>query len=202
MKIILLTLFIIITIAAHAENEFQPLYQADLPRKATKISYDQSGKIIELVTSEWNDRVKTDKGLIYYSYNQGFNYKRKQGFLKVYNSEGKLIHEKWDKSIDGGVSAEEVLTAFDLVKNNEFIKKRFASTDESIMLYGGFNFRDEKECKPGNRCVRVFATTLNRTVLSHSIVRLTDSKVVYPNMGKERSDRKIPKLAKKTKIRG
>ncbi|MFK8013400.1 MAG: hypothetical protein AB8B80_15270 [Marinicellaceae bacterium] len=186
---------LIFALNLNAKDTFQTLYQSDLPRKAFHIEYDDSGKIVELITSQWNDRIKTeDGGKAYVKYEQGYNYHKKQGFFKKYDNAGKLISEKWDKSIDGGVAQEEVLIAFDLFKNNDVVKSQFATNDEDIMIYGGFNFVDETECAPGNRCVHVFATTFSRTILSHSVVRLTDSKVVYPIFDKEKDKERNLKL--------
>ncbi len=201
MKKILIILLVALTSNLYAEPIFQPLNQADLPTKASKISYDDSGKIIELVTSHWEDRIKTKEGLEYYSYEQGYNYHKKQGFLKIYTKDGTLVEEKWNTSIDGGVAAEEVLNAFEIIKNNDVIKGHFATTDEAIMLYGGFNFKDDKECVLGRRCVHVFSSTLNRTVLSHSIVRLTDSKVVYPIFDKKKHQERISKIENKNQTK-
>jgi len=183
MKKITFIIAILLTINCYSKNNFQKLFQADLPIKATDIIYDESGKIVELVTSTWIDRINTDKGLVYYKYKQGYNYVKKEGFLKTYNDKGKLINENWSKAISGGVAQEEVLIAFELFKKNETVQKQFASTKLDIMLYGGFNFKDDTECVSENRCVHIFASTLDNVLLAHSIVRLTDAKVIYPAYG-------------------
>lgn len=198
MKYIFLLLSIAYTNNANAENKFQTLFQSDLPRKAFDITYDDSGKIIELIASQWHDRVKTkDGGKAYVKYEQGYNYQKKEGFFKTYDNAGNLTNEKWDKSIDGGVSQEEVLIAFNIFKNDISVKKQLSTIDEDIMIYGGFNFADSSECIPGNRCLHVFAYTLSRTILAHSIVRLTDSKVVYPIFDKQKYKERNSKIVKK-----
>jgi hypothetical protein len=50
-----------------------------------------------------------------------------------------------------------------------------------LTIHGGFNFQDNKKCKPGSRCVHVFASTSEVGIMAHSIIRLSDEKVVYPN---------------------
>ena len=92
-----------------------------------------------------------------------------------------MLNKKWSKNIDGGVSQEEVLIAFDMLRDNNVVKKHFAKTDSIITLHGGFNFQDDKLCKLGNRCVHIFASTKEVAILAHSIIRLFDAKVVYPN---------------------
>ncbi len=180
MKNIIFIIVLLLSTNASSVNKFREAFQADLPRKAVKISYLEDGSINEVIVSSWNDRVKTKTGQAYRKFEQGFSYVKKQGYIKSYDDKGKVLNVKWDKSIDGGVSQEEVLKAFDLFKNNTIVKQRFAATELEINIYGGFNFSDETACQPGNRCVHVFASTTQVPVLAHAIVRLTDARVIYP----------------------
>lgn len=185
MKTTTFIITLIISINGFCKNSFEQLYQADLPRKAMDISYYDSGKIKELIISTWNDRIKTETGQTYYKYEQGYSYEKKQGFLKVYDLDGKLIEEKWDKAIDGGISQEEALVAIDLFKKNDAVKRQFSTTEKELVIYTGFNFLDKTECSQGNRCVHVFASSPDVSVLAHSIVRLTDLSVPYPEYSME-----------------
>lgn len=165
----------------YSSEKFDQLYQADLPEKAIKIDYKKNGKIKEVMVSSWFDRVKTKDGPMYRKFEQGYSYKKKKGYIKIYDDNGKLLSEKWSKKIDGGVSKEEVLVAFDLFKKNKIVNHHLAKTDLLLTIHGGFNFQDNKKCKPGNRCVHVFASTSEVGIMAHSIIRLSDEKVVYPN---------------------
>lgn len=178
-------ILILFSINSNCENKFEQLYQADLPRKAKSISYFDSGKIKELVKNSWTDRIKTDTGQVYYNYEQGYSYEKHQGFMKIYDMDGKIVEEKWSKNIDGAVSQEEALIAIDVFKNNKKIKSLFDTTNETIVIYTGFNFIDKTACKPGSRCVHVFARAGKITVFAHSIIRLTDLSVPYPEYDME-----------------
>ncbi len=181
MKKIFIFLVFSYALTGLASDKFQPLYQADLPNKAINISYQDNGLIDRITVSSWNDRIKTDQGKVYRTFKQGFSYKKKQGFIQTYDTNGLLLNEKWSINIDGGIAQEEMLKAFELFKKNETVMKHFKETELMIRVYGGFNFADEKECKLGSRCVHVFASTPEVGILAHSIVRLTDKKVVYPD---------------------
>jgi len=191
-KITLTIILLMLSTSIFGKNSFKELRDSDLPRKAKSIVYDDSGKIIELVKNSWSDRLKSkDGGHVYYSYEQGYNYEKKQGFLKVYDDKKNLIEEKWDKEIDGAICQEEALIAFDVFKNNAKVKKQFALTDEVIELQTGFNFQDDDKCKLGNRCVHVFASAGDVTVLAHSIVKLSDLSVPYPEYDMETTHEKL-----------
>ena len=164
-----------------AVEKFNTVYQADLPNKAIEISYDKKGKIKQVTVNRWNDRVKTKDGQVYYTFEQGYNYQKKQGFTRVLDTKGKLVKETWDNKIDGMVTREEMFVAFDLFKQNKKVQNHFKETQSVITIHGGFNFEDDKQCKVGNRCVHVFASTPTVAILAHSIVRLTDANVVYPD---------------------
>jgi len=185
MKIITLITTLIFSISVFSQPSFEQLYQADLPRKALNISYDESGKIKELTNSSWSDRIRKGEGFEYFKYEQGYSYEKKQGFLRIYSNDGKLIEEKWDKSIDGGITQEEALIAMEIFKQNEDVIRQFNTTDQQLVIYTGFNFLDKTECSPGNRCVHVIAASPEVSVLAHSIVRLTDSSVPYPEYSME-----------------
>ncbi len=187
MKNLLLIPFLLISSQCYSESVFNTVYDVDLPQKALEISYDDKGKIKQVTTNRWTDRVKTDKGRAYRKFEQGYNYHKKQGFNFVYNDKDELIDEVWNENIDGIVSQEELLIAFDLFKKNDLVKSQFAESDEKITIHGGFNFIDSSKCKPGNRCVHVFASTPKIYILAHSVVRLTDSSVIYPDFNAGRN---------------
>ena len=181
MKKIILTIVCSISFNSYASNDFNTIYPADLPNEAIDISYDKAGKIKQVTVNSWVDRVKTEKGQVYYKFEQGYNYQKKQGFITVHDDKGVLIEETWDKNIDGMVTREEIFVAFELFKNNPKVQSHFAETQLQITIHGGFNFEDNTQCKVGNRCVHVFASTPKVAILAHSIVRLTDNNVIYPN---------------------
>jgi hypothetical protein len=192
-------LLVFMSYCAHSDNKFREVYEADLPRKAMHISFFENGSIKEVTVSTWTDRVNTKNGKKYYSYEQGFNYEEKKGFIKVFNESGKLIEEKRDSAIDGGVSQEELLVAFKLFKANEVVKQHFASTNLELIVFGGFNYSDDKACILGSRCVHVLAATKEHMVLAHAIVRLTDQKVVYPNFDMTASSLSEERISKSIK---
>ncbi len=198
--IIILALLVNLQISL-AQSKFEPTYSYDLPPKGENIVYDKQGGIQTITTSTWVDRVKTKNGLHYHKFVQGFDYQKKQGFIRIYDDKGKLLQENWNKNIQGGVAQEELLKAFELVKNNPIVKKHFKQTKDKISLYGGFNFIDNSQCQLGNRCVHVMANTVNNPMVAHAIVRLTDAKVVYPDYDMDKSKWTIPrqKLVKKSK---
>jgi hypothetical protein len=181
MKKILLSSLIFTVISGFSSENFNTIYQADLPNKALDISYSKDGKIIQVTSNKWTDRVKTKQGQVYRTFVQGYNYEKKKGFTRVFDAKGELVEENWDKKINGMVTREEIFIAFDLFKNNSTVKNHFKETQLQITIHGGFDFEDQSECKVGNRCVHVFASTPKVAILAHSIVRLTDSKVVYEN---------------------
>ena len=179
-KVIALTAFFF-CFQVNSAEKFDQLYVGDLPAKAIKIDYKKNGNIKEVMVSSWVDRVKTVGGVVYRKFEQGYSYKKKKGYLKTYDDKGDLLSTKWSKKIDGGVSEEEVLVAFELFKNNKIVINHLAKTDMLLTIHGGFNFQDNKKCKLGKRCVHVFASTSEVGIMAHSIIRLSDQKVVYPN---------------------
>ncbi len=184
-----LTILILVMLLGFSTNakeiKIRPFNEADLPQKALSISYKKNGQIKELVMSQWVDRIKTKDGMVYRKYQQGYSYNKKKGFLKVFNLEGKLLNKKWSKKIDGGITKEELLIAYDLFKKNKDVHEHMQKTNLAITLHGGFNYEDDKKCKPGNRCVHIFAATAENAILAHSIIRLSDAKVVYPEYDME-----------------
>ncbi len=180
MNKILFCLTFFSTIAISAED-FKVTYPADLPNEAIEISHDENGELLRVTVNRWTDRVKTDEGMAYRTFEQGYDYSKKQGFIYTFDENDNKIGEAWSVDIDGMVTREELMVAFDLFKNNETVKNHFSETDMQIILHGGFNFQDNSECNAGNRCVHVFASTDKVAILAHSIVRLSDSTVVYPD---------------------
>jgi hypothetical protein len=172
---------LLITNIGFAKEKFNEVFTADVPPKALEIKYKKNGDFLQVTSDSWVDRIKTENGLKYHKFEQGYNYVKKQGFMKVYDESGKLIQETWDKNIDGGVAKEELLTAFELFKENVGVKKQFLKADSNITIHGGFNYQDKLECNVGNRCVHVFASTETVAILAHSIVRLADNSVAYPD---------------------
>jgi hypothetical protein len=177
-KIISLLLFPAFVLANESFNE---IYMADIPQPALEISYKDDGNILQVTHGSWMDRVRTKEGMKYRKYEQGYNYEKKQGFIRVFNQQGDLLQETWNKNIDGGVSKEELLKAFELFKDNDIVKAQLKNADTSITIHGGFNYQDRKECELGSRCVHVFASTPKVDILAHSIVRLSDNTVAYPD---------------------
>lgn len=181
MKIIIYVSILFMAFSCYGSENFKVTYQADLPNNALEISRDDNGEIQRVTVNRWYDRVKTDDGMAYRKFEQGFDYSKKQGFIYTYDADGKKLNEAWSSEIDGMVTREELMNAFELFKQNDTVRKHFAETELRIIVHGGFNFQDDTECKAGNRCVHVFASTDKVAIIAHSIVRLTDSKVVYPD---------------------
>ncbi len=179
MKIIALLLYM----QTAAAIEYAEYNEADLPNPAEAIQRDEAGNIVEVTINRWQDRVKTAEGDKLYEYRQGYNYQKKQGFIRTFTLQGDLVHEEYARRIDGMVSREEMLKAFELFKADPFQQTLMAAEEQAIVLHGGFNFEDDEEGEPcfkGNRCVHVFASTPKTTVVAHAIVRLTDNSIPYP----------------------
>ena len=176
-------LIVLLLLSTHslAEEKFNKIFTADVPPSAIEIIYKEDGEFLQVTADSWTDRIKTEKGLRYHKFEQGYNYDKKQGFIKVFDEENNLIQETWDKNIDGGVAKEELLKAFELFKSNEVVKKQLKMADSNITIHGGFNYQDRLECQVGNRCVHVFASTNTVAILAHSVVRLADNSIAYPD---------------------
>ena len=178
-----LTVILILFSTAAVALEFEPYYEADLPNLAVKITKDEQGNFIEVTVNEWHDSVYTKEGHKNYIFQQGYDYSRKEGFIRTYSPERTLINETYSYRYDGMVVREEMLQAFELFKTNADVLKLLSAVNEPITLHGGFNFEDENAdmpCYPGNRCVHVFASTPSVAVVAHSIVKLADKTVPYP----------------------
>lgn len=164
-------------------QQFEPYYEADLPNPAINITKDKDGNFVEVTVNEWHDSVYTKEGNKNYIYRQGYNYKKKQGFIRTFSTDNKLLVEKYSEKYDGMVVREEMLQAFELFKHDPTISKLLKSTKEPITIHGGFNYEDSEKvaaCSPGNRCVHVIASTPTIAVLAHAIVKLVDKSVPYP----------------------
>lgn len=169
--------------------EFLPLSEHDVPNPAKSISLDEQGNWLEITVNQWKDRVRTDDGMKSYQYEQGYNYQKKQGFVKVYTLDKELVSQDYSVDYDGMVAREEMLIAYNLVKKNPVIQAVFAKQDEAIELQGGFNYTDSKEgqaCSKGERCVHVFANTATKALVLHAVVRLSDRTVPYPMFDKNK----------------
>ena len=156
----------------------------DLPGPAVKIVRDADKNFEDVLMREWSDRVYTDEGTKQYTYQQGYNYKKKEGYIRVLDKQGKVVSEEYSANIDGGVSREETQLAFELFKAHPEIQKRLNNLEEKIYIYGGFNYLDQKSdkaCYSGNRCVHIFASTISDPLVAHAVVRLNDRTIPYPN---------------------
>ena len=54
------------------------LHEADLPNPAIDIIYKDT-QIVEVIVNQWQDRVDTKEGRKYFTFQQGYNYHKKQG---------------------------------------------------------------------------------------------------------------------------
>ena len=163
--------------------KFANHFEADLPNPAVNITKDENGNFIEVTVNEWHDSVYTKEGNKNYIFHQGYDYSRKEGFIRTYTSDKKLVNENYSNQIDGMVVREEMMIAFELFKKHPMVKKLLEQHDETITLHGGFNFEDDnanQPCFPGNRCVHVFASSDSKAIVAHSIVKLADQTVPYP----------------------
>ncbi|MCX7553941.1 hypothetical protein OS175_08620 [Marinicella sp. S1101] len=180
-KLILLTF--LVTLPAWSQ-QFEPYFEADLPNPAIAITKDDAGEWLEITVNEWHDSVYTKTGNKHYIFQQGYNYKKKQGFIRTYTPERELVNEKYAAEYDGMVVREEMLEGFEIFKKNPQVKALLKNAEEPITLHGGFNFEDDNKhepCYKGNRCVHVFASTPTISVLAHAIVKLSDRSVPYPS---------------------
>ena len=163
--------------------EYLPLQEHDVPNPAKHITYDDRGNWLEVTVNEWKDRVKTDEGVQSYIYNQGYNYQKQLGFLRVFTLDHQLVSEEYSVDYDGMVAREEMLLAYELIKKDPTVDAVFKQQSETIELQGGFNYADSKSeqvCSKGMRCVHVFANTPTKALILHAIVKLSDKTVPYP----------------------
>ncbi len=180
MKIILLLIGLSNAVCAIEYREFT---EQDLPNPAKKITLDEQGNWLELTVNEWKDVIETKEGKKKRVFTQGYNYQKRQGFIRSHSLEGQLLSEVYSADFDGMVTREEMMLAYDLFKNHETAKKILEAQNEPIELQGGFNYADQGEGKPcskGLRCVHVFASTPTKALILHSVVRLTDKSIPYP----------------------
>ncbi|VAW44314.1 hypothetical protein MNBD_GAMMA02-1210 [hydrothermal vent metagenome] len=183
--LVIFTLFVSVSISA---QEFVPSFEEDLTNPAVKFTLDKKGGFKEVVVLRWHDSVYTKNGHINYTFEQGFDYPKKQGFIRTYDAENKLINEDYSYKYDGIVAREELLQVFEIFKSNPSVKKILAEIKEPITLHGGFSYADKEESQPcysGNRCVHVFASIPSNSVAAHAIVKLTDKSVPYPHFDAE-----------------
>lgn len=180
MKKILFLLWLCLN--AHAQ-QIEPYYEADLPNPAIEIIKDEVGNFKEVTVNEWQDSVYTKEGNKDYIYRQGYDYSKKQGFIRTYTLNRELVFEEYSAKYDGMVVREEMYQAFELFQNDSDVAKLLNSAKEPITIHGGFNYEDNQqqgECSPGNRCVHVIASTPTIPVLAHAVVKLSDKTVPYP----------------------
>ncbi len=162
--------------------EFLPHSQADLPAPALQISYAGS-EFEEVLVNEWKDVVMIDGIKRQFLYQQGYNYKKKEGFSRTVNSDGSVYHQKYSVDHSTMVSQEEMMVAFEVFKNNPEVKNILSKETLPISLYGGFSFNDKKKdepCYKGNRCVHIMASSESNSLIVNSIVKLNDKTVPYP----------------------
>ncbi len=162
--------------------EYVPQREEDLPQPAVNIIY-QDSKIVEVLVDEWKDTVLLDGERRQFSYQQGYNYNKKQGFSRTVNPDGSIYHEKYSVDYSLMVSKEEMMTAFEIFKSHPKVIKILNEETLPISLYGGFSYKDEKidePCYKGNRCVHIMASSSANSLVIHSIVKLNDKTVPYP----------------------
>ncbi len=184
------------TAAVSAEIIFEELSLPDLPPLAPEIRFDDEGHIEWLVVSEWTDRVVIDGERVYYNYRQGYDYLKREGFIQVHDLKGNLVRERSGTDIGPGVSREELLVAFDVIKQDPAIRTRLEQANGPVHLHGGFNFSgsegdSQRECRDGMRCVRVMASTETTASVIHSVVRLNDRTVVFLDYDEEYKSEKL-----------
>ncbi|VAW39167.1 hypothetical protein MNBD_GAMMA01-1749 [hydrothermal vent metagenome] len=163
--------------------EIAALNDADLPNPAISISYDDSKNMVAVIVNEWHDKVDTPNGRKQYKFQQGYDYTKKQGFIRSFNQAGKMLNETYSARYDGMVTREEMLIAFEIFKKQQNVIDKLKKEDGIIILHGGFNYEDkqaDQPCYQGNRCVHVFASSKKTAIVSHSVIKLVDASVPYP----------------------
>lgn len=168
---------------ADGSPQFKPCFEADLPNPAIALTRDSTNEIIEVVVNEWKDYVYMKEGSKHLIFQQGYDYSKKQGFIRTFSINKQLINEQYSAEYDGMVAREELLVAFEIFKKTTELQSIFNSANEPITLQGGFNYTDPNindACYMGNRCVHVFASTSENSILAHAIVRLNDKSIPYP----------------------
>ncbi|WP_395376645.1 hypothetical protein [Marinicella sp. W31] len=163
--------------------EYADVKLGDLPGPAVKIVRDGDNNFQDVMMREWTDRVYTDEGTQQYVYQQGYDYSKKEGYIRVLDLQGNIVREEYSAKTDGGVSREETQLAFELFKAHPEIQKQLQNLKEKIYIYGGFNYLDQKSdqaCYSGNRCVHIFASTISNPLVAHAVVRLNDKTIPYP----------------------
>lgn len=167
-----------------AAIEYDQIYDYDLSTPAIKITKDDQGNWIEIITSQWHDVVQTEQGEKSYVYQNAYNYQLKTGFLRTYTPAMELVSEVKMPGGGGMASREEILLSFELFKKHPEIQQVLAQEKEPIKLFGGFGFQDQKPeqaCYLGQRCVHVFAHTDTKALVAHAIVKLNDQSIPYPD---------------------
>lgn len=180
--ILIVGLFILSSVAQAVT--FGTIAEADWPNKAKKIINDQKGNWLEITINDWHDVVSTAEGPKKYRYTQGYNYQKKEGFVRTYDLNGQLVNETYGPEYDGRMTKEEMEVAYTLFKKHPEVLKSLAGIKETIHLQGGFNYAEDepnRPCSLGQRCVHVFAHTDTKELVVHAVVRLTDRSIPYPN---------------------
>ncbi len=188
-----LTMLLLLLAFNCAGIKYMPVEDADLPNSAVEIILNESGEWHELVINDWQDVVSTPKGKHKYRYQQGFNYTKKQGFIRTFEMNGQLVNEQYGVDYDGRMSKEEMLVAYEIFKSHPDIKQQLAHFKVPIMLQGGFNYAvDESDmpCSKGMRCVHVFAHTAIEPLVAHAVIRMTDRSVPYPQFNHHQNNKK------------
>ncbi len=178
-------LLILLTLGSVAQGvTFGTIAEADWPNKAKKITTNEKGEWLEITINDWQDVVSTADGQKKYRYTQGYDYQKKQGFVRTYGLDGQLVNETYGPEYDGRMTREEMEVAYDLFKKHPDVLKSLAEIKETIHLQGGFNYAEEtpnRPCSLGQRCVHVFAHTNTKELVVHAVVRMTDRSIPYPN---------------------
>ncbi len=180
--------------------EYREFTEQDLPNPAKKITLDGQGNWLELTVNEWKDVVETKEGKQKRIFTQGYNYQKRQGFIRVHSFQGELLNETYSEEYDGMVTREEMMLAYDLFKKHEVNRKVLEQQNEPIELQGGFNYADQgkgQPCSIGLRCVHVFASTPSKPLILHSVVRLTDQTIPYPEFNLHLKKQKNKTIIKK-----
>lgn len=163
--------------------QFDQVHDADLPNPAVKIVRDKDGHFSDIILRQWFDSVVRNGEKTHYTYQQGYNYEKKQGYIRVLDKNGKVASEEYSIDNNGGTCKEEVLLAFEIFKAHPEIKEQLGGIEEKLLIYGGFNYADqevEKPCSAESRCVHVFVSTRSVPLVAHAIVKLTDRTIPYP----------------------
>jgi hypothetical protein len=177
-------IFLCLICSSAGAIDFAPIYDQDLSNPAIKITRDEQGNWLEIITNQWHDVVYTDDGKKSYIYQQAYNYQKQTGFLRTFTPDMQPVSETQNPMGGGMISREELLVAFKIFKSNPVVIKLLEQEKEPIKVFGGFGYVDKNKqepCYQGQRCVHVFAHTESKTMVAHAIVKLNDQSVPYPD---------------------